>query len=100
MLARLSARGRGALGVCKEPVLQGSVRLMQTQSSRKSRAVRDTLRHVKVKEGRRQGELHGPATVYVQVLGSGSRDNGASLYVFSEYNRCALVLIWDVYFSS
>ncbi len=89
MLARLSARGRGALGVCKEPVLQGSVRLMQTQSSRKSRAVKDTLRHVKVKEGRRQGELHGPATVYVQVLGSGSRDNGASLYVFSEYNRCA-----------
>uniref|UniRef100_A0A671T6L8 Zinc phosphodiesterase ELAC protein 2 n=1 Tax=Sinocyclocheilus anshuiensis TaxID=1608454 RepID=A0A671T6L8_9TELE len=62
-------------------------RLMQTQSSRKSRAVRDTLRHVKVKESRRQGELHGPSTVYVQVLGAGSRDNGASLYVFSEYNR-------------
>uniref|UniRef100_A0A671T3W1 ribonuclease Z n=1 Tax=Sinocyclocheilus anshuiensis TaxID=1608454 RepID=A0A671T3W1_9TELE len=61
--------------------------LMQTQSSRKSRAVRDTLRHVKVKESRRQGELHGPSTVYVQVLGAGSRDNGASLYVFSEYNR-------------
>uniref|UniRef100_A0A671T7J1 Zinc phosphodiesterase ELAC protein 2 n=1 Tax=Sinocyclocheilus anshuiensis TaxID=1608454 RepID=A0A671T7J1_9TELE len=69
------------------PVLQGAVRLMQTQSSRKSRAVRDTLRHVKVKESRRQGELHGPSTVYVQVLGAGSRDNGASLYVFSEYNR-------------
>uniref|UniRef100_A0A673GQB6 Zinc phosphodiesterase ELAC protein 2 n=1 Tax=Sinocyclocheilus rhinocerous TaxID=307959 RepID=A0A673GQB6_9TELE len=64
-----------------------TVRLMQTQSSRKSRAVRDTLRHVKVKESRRQGELHGPSTVYVQVLGAGSRDNGASLYVFSEYNR-------------
>ncbi|XP_016149276.1 zinc phosphodiesterase ELAC protein 2 [Sinocyclocheilus grahami] len=85
MLARLSALR--ALGVCKEPVLQGAVRLMQTQSSRKSRAVRDTLRHVKVKESRRPGELHGPATVYVQVLGAGSRDNGASLYVFSEYNR-------------
>uniref|UniRef100_A0A8C0YAG8 Zinc phosphodiesterase ELAC protein 2 n=1 Tax=Cyprinus carpio carpio TaxID=630221 RepID=A0A8C0YAG8_CYPCA len=69
------------------PALQGSVRLMQTQSSRKSRAVRDTLRHVKMKESRRQGELHGPSTVYVQVLGAGSRDNGASLYVFSEYNR-------------
>uniref|UniRef100_A0A9J8DIH3 Zinc phosphodiesterase ELAC protein 2 n=1 Tax=Cyprinus carpio carpio TaxID=630221 RepID=A0A9J8DIH3_CYPCA len=50
-------------------------------------AVRDTLRHVKMKESRRQGELHGPSTVYVQVLGAGSRDNGASLYVFSEYNR-------------
>uniref|UniRef100_A0A9J8D0F3 Zinc phosphodiesterase ELAC protein 2 n=1 Tax=Cyprinus carpio carpio TaxID=630221 RepID=A0A9J8D0F3_CYPCA len=82
MLARLCA-----LRACKEPALQGSVRLMQTQSSRKSRAVRDTLRHVKMKESRRQGELHGPSTVYVQVLGAGSRDNGASLYVFSEYNR-------------
>uniref|UniRef100_A0A672NP63 Zinc phosphodiesterase ELAC protein 2 n=1 Tax=Sinocyclocheilus grahami TaxID=75366 RepID=A0A672NP63_SINGR len=67
--------------------MRNTVRLMQTQSSRKSRAVRDTLRHVKVKESRRPGELHGPATVYVQVLGAGSRDNGASLYVFSEYNR-------------
>uniref|UniRef100_A0A671T6M4 Zinc phosphodiesterase ELAC protein 2 n=1 Tax=Sinocyclocheilus anshuiensis TaxID=1608454 RepID=A0A671T6M4_9TELE len=67
--------------------MRNTVRLMQTQSSRKSRAVRDTLRHVKVKESRRQGELHGPSTVYVQVLGAGSRDNGASLYVFSEYNR-------------
>uniref|UniRef100_A0A9J8BK35 Zinc phosphodiesterase ELAC protein 2 n=1 Tax=Cyprinus carpio carpio TaxID=630221 RepID=A0A9J8BK35_CYPCA len=85
MLARLCA-----LRACKEPALQGSVRLMQTQSSRKSRAVRDTLRHVKMKESRRQGELHGPSTVYVQVLGAGSRDNGASLYVFSEYNRCHL----------
>ncbi|XP_059417598.1 zinc phosphodiesterase ELAC protein 2-like isoform X2 [Carassius carassius] len=85
MLARLSALR--ALGVCEEPALQGSVRLMHTQSSRKSRAVRDPLRHVKLKESRRQGELHGPSTVYVQALGAGSRDNGASLYVFSEYNR-------------
>uniref|UniRef100_A0A8C1YJZ8 ribonuclease Z n=1 Tax=Cyprinus carpio TaxID=7962 RepID=A0A8C1YJZ8_CYPCA len=76
MLARLCA-----LRACKEPALQGSVRLMQTQSSRKSRAVRDTLRHVKMKESRRQGELHGPSTVYVQVLGAGSRDNGASVFV-------------------
>ncbi|XP_043091156.1 zinc phosphodiesterase ELAC protein 2 isoform X3 [Puntigrus tetrazona] len=85
MLSRLCALG--ALGACKEPVPQRAARLMQTQSSRKARAVRDTLRHVKAKEGRRQGELHGPSTVYVQVVGSGSRDNGASLYVFSEYNR-------------
>lgn len=85
MFARLSALR--ALGVCEEPALQGSVRLMQTQSSRKSRPVRDPLRHVKLKESRRQGELHGPSTVYVQVTGAGSRDNGASLYVFSEYNR-------------
>uniref|UniRef100_A0A673GQ74 Zinc phosphodiesterase ELAC protein 2 n=1 Tax=Sinocyclocheilus rhinocerous TaxID=307959 RepID=A0A673GQ74_9TELE len=76
-------------------------RLMQTQSSRKSRAVRDTLRHVKVKESRRQGELHGPSTVYVQVLGAGSRDNGASLYVFSEYNRyCKMFFFVCVLFVS
>uniref|UniRef100_A0A673GQM1 Zinc phosphodiesterase ELAC protein 2 n=1 Tax=Sinocyclocheilus rhinocerous TaxID=307959 RepID=A0A673GQM1_9TELE len=99
MLARLSALR--ALGVYKEPVLQGAVRLMQTQSSRKSRAVRDTLRHVKVKESRRQGELHGPSTVYVQVLGAGSRDNGASLYVFSEYNRyCKMFFFVCVLFVS
>nr|XP_055050937.1 zinc phosphodiesterase ELAC protein 2 [Misgurnus anguillicaudatus] len=63
------------------------VRLMATQTSRKPRPPKDTLRHVKMKENRRQGDLHGPSTVYVQVLGSGSRDNGPSLYVFSEYNR-------------
>uniref|UniRef100_A0A673GQA4 Zinc phosphodiesterase ELAC protein 2 n=1 Tax=Sinocyclocheilus rhinocerous TaxID=307959 RepID=A0A673GQA4_9TELE len=81
--------------------LRVSVRLMQTQSSRKSRAVRDTLRHVKVKESRRQGELHGPSTVYVQVLGAGSRDNGASLYVFSEYNRyCKMFFFVCVLFVS
>uniref|UniRef100_A0A8C2CPG2 Zinc phosphodiesterase ELAC protein 2 n=1 Tax=Cyprinus carpio TaxID=7962 RepID=A0A8C2CPG2_CYPCA len=58
-----------------------------THCSRKSRPVRDTLRRVKVKENRRQGELNGPSSVYVQVVGAGSRDSGASLYVFSEYNR-------------
>ncbi|XP_026076431.1 zinc phosphodiesterase ELAC protein 2 [Carassius auratus] len=83
MLARLRCCV-SALGVGRQPV-----RLMETQCSRKSRPVRvrDTLRHVKAKESRRQGELHGPSTVYVQVTGAGSRDNGASLYVFSEYNR-------------
>uniref|UniRef100_A0A8C6U870 Zinc phosphodiesterase ELAC protein 2 n=1 Tax=Neogobius melanostomus TaxID=47308 RepID=A0A8C6U870_9GOBI len=35
----------------------------------------------------KRGDVHGPSTVYVQVLGAGSRDNSASLYVFSEYNR-------------
>uniref|UniRef100_A0A8C1LJF1 Zinc phosphodiesterase ELAC protein 2 n=1 Tax=Cyprinus carpio TaxID=7962 RepID=A0A8C1LJF1_CYPCA len=63
------------------------LRLMETHCSRKIRPVRDTLRRVKVKENRRQGELNGPSSVYVQVVGAGSRDSGASLYVFSEYNR-------------
>uniref|UniRef100_A0A8C5BR05 Zinc phosphodiesterase ELAC protein 2 n=1 Tax=Gadus morhua TaxID=8049 RepID=A0A8C5BR05_GADMO len=45
---------------------------------------KDTLRRLKTKDHRNS---HGPSTVYLQVVGSGSRDNGASLYVFSEYNR-------------
>ncbi|XP_019745505.1 zinc phosphodiesterase ELAC protein 2 [Hippocampus comes] len=46
------------------------------------------LRRLKGKESRnKRGDVHGPATVYVQVVGAGSRDNAASLYVFSEYNR-------------
>ncbi|XP_076866713.1 zinc phosphodiesterase ELAC protein 2 [Brachyhypopomus gauderio] len=56
-------------------------------STRKTKAPRDTLRHVRSKENRRREDLHGPSTVHVQVVGAGSRDNGASLYVFSEYNR-------------
>lgn len=50
------------------------------------------LRRLKGKESRnKRGDVHGPATVYVQVVGAGSRDNAASLYVFSEYNRCVRV---------
>ncbi|KAI3359484.1 hypothetical protein L3Q82_013880 [Scortum barcoo] len=49
---------------------------------------KETLRRLKIKESRsRRGDLHGPAIVYVQVVGSGSRDSPAALYVFSEYNR-------------
>uniref|UniRef100_A0A8C2H2Y4 Zinc phosphodiesterase ELAC protein 2 n=1 Tax=Cyprinus carpio TaxID=7962 RepID=A0A8C2H2Y4_CYPCA len=89
MLARLRCClfALGAPGLGGEPPLRGPVRLMETHCSRKSRPVRDTLRRVKVKENRRQGELNGPSSVYVQVVGAGSRDSGASLYVFSEYNR-------------
>ena len=45
---------------------------------------KDPLRRLKTKDHRNS---HGPSTVYLQVVGAGSRDNGASLYVFSEYNR-------------
>uniref|UniRef100_UPI003AADF4DA zinc phosphodiesterase ELAC protein 2 isoform X2 n=2 Tax=Centroberyx gerrardi TaxID=166262 RepID=UPI003AADF4DA len=49
---------------------------------------KEPLRRVKAKENRnKRGEVHGPSTVYLQVVGAGSRDNAASLYVFSEYNR-------------
>ncbi len=49
---------------------------------------KEPLRRVKTKEKRSKREdIHGPSTVYVQVVGAGSRDNAASLYVFSEFNR-------------
>uniref|UniRef100_A0A8C9XL61 Zinc phosphodiesterase ELAC protein 2 n=1 Tax=Sander lucioperca TaxID=283035 RepID=A0A8C9XL61_SANLU len=50
--------------------------------------LKEPLRRVKTKENRnKRGDVHGPSTVYLQVVGAGSRDNAASLYVFSEYNR-------------
>ncbi|CAL8273861.1 unnamed protein product [Lota lota] len=54
-----------------------------TKSFKKGKQ-KDTLRRLKTKDHRNS---HGPSTVYLQVVGAGSRDNGASLYVFSEYNR-------------
>uniref|UniRef100_A0AAY5E9R0 Zinc phosphodiesterase ELAC protein 2 n=1 Tax=Electrophorus electricus TaxID=8005 RepID=A0AAY5E9R0_ELEEL len=62
---------------------------LQTMATnvRKTKPPKDTLRHVRMREHRRPGEQRGPSTAYVQVVGAGSRDNGASLYVFSEYNR-------------
>lgn len=51
----------------------------------KKKKQKEPLRRVKTKEKR--GDVHGPSTVYVQVVGAGSRDSAASVYVFSEYNR-------------
>lgn len=49
---------------------------------------KEPLRRVKNKESRgKRHDQHGPATVYLQVVAAGSRDNPASLYVFSEFNR-------------
>lgn len=49
---------------------------------------KEPLRRVKNKESRekRRDQL-GPSTAYLQVVGAGSRDNPASIYVFSEFNR-------------
>lgn len=57
------------------------------QAGQKQKLPKDTLRHFRAKENRKRTEVPGPSTVYVQVVGAGSRDNDASLYVFSEYNR-------------
>ncbi|XP_033894058.3 zinc phosphodiesterase ELAC protein 2-like isoform X2 [Acipenser ruthenus] len=59
----------------------------QRNASKKARHPKETLRHIKTREQRKNVDQHGPATVYVQVVGAGSRDNGPSLYVFSEFNR-------------
>lgn len=73
-----------------------SFRIMATSSSsnnkdfpRKAKQ-KEPLRRVKTKEKRR--DVHGPSTVYLQVVGAGSRDNSASIYVFSEYNRYVMLL--------
>ncbi|XP_069785613.1 zinc phosphodiesterase ELAC protein 2 [Narcine bancroftii] len=60
---------------------------LKATGGRREKPPKDTLRHLKSREKRRHGDVHGPATVYLQVVGTGSRENGASLYVFSEYNR-------------
>ncbi|KAM9296620.1 zinc phosphodiesterase ELAC protein 2 [Gastrophryne carolinensis] len=56
-------------------------------SWRKNRAPREPLRHIKNKEKQNANSGLGPATVYVQAVAAGSRDCGASLYLFSEHNR-------------
>lgn len=49
---------------------------------------KEPLRLIRSKESRsKRPGLDGPATVFLQVLGAGSRDNPASVYVFSEFNR-------------
>ncbi|KAG7234148.1 hypothetical protein INR49_005748 [Caranx melampygus] len=58
------------------------------QMGQKKAKQKEPLRRLKTKESRsKRGDVHGPSTVYLQVVGAGSRDNAASLYVFSEYNR-------------
>ena len=61
-----------------------TTKMEQNTKNFKKAKQKDTLRRLKSKDNRNS---HGPSTVYLQVVGSGSRDNGASLYVFSEYNR-------------
>lgn len=54
-----------------------------------ARRPKDMPRHVWARERRRSAGtgLAGPNTVYVQVVAAGSRDAGAAVYVFSEFNR-------------
>ncbi|XP_075702914.1 zinc phosphodiesterase ELAC protein 2 isoform X2 [Rhinoderma darwinii] len=56
-------------------------------SGRKNKAPKEPLRHIKKRAKQEAGDRHGPAVVYVQVVAAGSRDAGASVYLFSDYNR-------------
>ncbi|XP_062466564.1 zinc phosphodiesterase ELAC protein 2 [Pezoporus occidentalis] len=60
-----------------------------SSAARPARRPRDVPRHVWARERRRSAGtgLAGPNTVYVQVVAAGSRDAGAAVYVFSEFNR-------------
>ncbi|XP_051851542.1 zinc phosphodiesterase ELAC protein 2 [Antechinus flavipes] len=63
-------------------------RAMSESSSRRPRLSKDSLRHLRTREKRGSvGDRVGPSTVYLQVAASGTRDAGAALYVFSEFNR-------------
>ncbi|KAM9744965.1 zinc phosphodiesterase ELAC protein 2 [Menidia menidia] len=59
-----------------------------SREEKKKAKQKEPLRRLKTKESRgRRGDAHGPATVYLQVVGAGSRDSPATIYVFSEFNR-------------
>ncbi|XP_062294572.1 zinc phosphodiesterase ELAC protein 2 [Scomber scombrus] len=102
-IASLIVRGRALssahcvaspLHFCRSMMASSSDSRQQQQQQqqdgcqRKAKKQKEPLRRMKTKENRnKRGDNHGPSTVYLQVVGAGSRDNAASLYVFSEYNR-------------
>lgn len=65
-----------------------TARAMSGGGARLQRPPKDPLRHLRTRE-KRHGAIDrkGPNTVYLQVVAGGSRDMGAAVYVFSEYNR-------------
>lgn len=63
-------------------------RTISQGSARRQRPPKDSLRHLRTREKRGpSGSSRGANTVYLQVVSVGSRDAGAALYVFSEFNR-------------
>uniref|UniRef100_A0A2K6K0H6 Zinc phosphodiesterase ELAC protein 2 n=1 Tax=Rhinopithecus bieti TaxID=61621 RepID=A0A2K6K0H6_RHIBE len=63
-------------------------RTISKGSARRQRPPKDSLRHLRTREKRGPlGSSGGANTVYLQVVAVGSRDAGAALYVFSEFNR-------------
>ncbi|XP_018428866.1 PREDICTED: zinc phosphodiesterase ELAC protein 2 [Nanorana parkeri] len=68
------------------PVIMSQAEV-RAYSGRKNKAPKETLRHIKNKEKLSRTGCLGPHTFYVQAVAAGSRDSGASLYLFSEHNR-------------
>uniref|UniRef100_A0A8D0EHE8 Zinc phosphodiesterase ELAC protein 2 n=1 Tax=Strix occidentalis caurina TaxID=311401 RepID=A0A8D0EHE8_STROC len=70
-------------------LLAGRAMAEGSSVARPARRPKDVPRHVWARERRRSAGtgLAGPNTVYVQVVAAGSRDAGAAVYVFSEFNR-------------
>ncbi|KAM4761599.1 zinc phosphodiesterase ELAC protein 2 [Cyanocitta cristata] len=82
--------GSGAgLGIAVRAGSRGWAMAEGPSAARPARRPKDVPRHVWARERRRNAGtgLAGPNTVYVQVVAAGSRDAGAAVYVFSEFNR-------------
>ncbi|XP_066188238.1 zinc phosphodiesterase ELAC protein 2 [Sylvia atricapilla] len=80
---------RAASGAAARAGSRGWAMSEGPSAARPARRPKDVPRHVWARERRRNAGtgLAGPNTVYVQVVAAGSRDAGAAVYVFSEFNR-------------
>nr|XP_008102469.1 PREDICTED: zinc phosphodiesterase ELAC protein 2 [Anolis carolinensis] len=69
----------------------GTTMSVEGAPCRRPRPPKDALRHLRSREKRLGApgacSKGGASTVFVQVAAAGTRDVGAALYVFSEYNR-------------
>lgn len=76
-------------GLARRLVAGGAMAEASSAAARPARRPKDVPRHLWARERRRSAGtgLAGPNTVYVQVVAAGSRDAGAAVYVFSEFNR-------------
>uniref|UniRef100_A0A8D3ANN2 Zinc phosphodiesterase ELAC protein 2 n=1 Tax=Scophthalmus maximus TaxID=52904 RepID=A0A8D3ANN2_SCOMX len=85
----LSVGGRSRVGLTVSRGHYGDINNAEAwRQQPRPKKQNEPLRRLKTKEKRSQrGDVHGPSTVYLQVVGAGSRDQTPSLYVFSEYNR-------------
>lgn len=84
---RLGWMRRPSLSYMWKHLLGVTIRAMSGGGARLQRPPKDPLRHLRAREKRHGAIDKGPNTVYVQVAAGGSRDMGAAVYVFSEYNR-------------